>query len=128
VQTENIGVLLNVYNSALANETALWAMYVAATFAAAGFGISSGSLDVNSKIFVAVGFLAFAVGQFLMVRLSLQKRRVIQSTLKLEKDHEIHDVVAHITQEGVGTKGALITHIIIGACVVTIIFSNSLYF
>jgi hypothetical protein len=125
VRTENIGVLLNVYNSALSNETALWAMYVAATFAAAGFGISSDSLNDNSKVFVIVGFIAFSIGQFFMVRLSLLKRRVIQSTLKLEKDHEIHDVIDHIIREGVGTIGALMTHLVIGVCVVKIILSNN---
>jgi hypothetical protein len=72
----------------------LWTVYVAATFTAAGFGISS-SLHVSVSIAVTIGFWAFTLGHLHLLRQAL----AVSKTL----GNEISSALASET-DGVGTQ------------------------
>ena len=50
----------------------LWAIYVVATFAAAGFGSTRDDLSPAVAAAVTIGFLAFALGHFYLLRQTLR--------------------------------------------------------
>ncbi|PCI46600.1 MAG: hypothetical protein COB51_06900 [Moraxellaceae bacterium] len=122
-----IALLLNSYSAAIANETSLWTMYVAATFAAAGFGINSTNLS-NFKMaaFAVIGFLAFAVGQFWMVSISHSKREIIQGIFECQANTGVDVFLQSIVAEGVGRLGAIATHLFINSCVIAILLYRSI--
>ena len=54
---------VNLYNTKKSMINGLWAVYVAATFAASGFSFSGfGSTEIFAKVFLTIGFWAFAIG------------------------------------------------------------------
>jgi hypothetical protein len=63
---------VNLFSQQVAIVTSLWTVYVAATFATAGFAISSDKPpNIYILIFVSVGFWLFAIGHLQLLRQSL---------------------------------------------------------
>jgi hypothetical protein len=60
----------------------LWTVYVAATFAAAGYGFSASSLTVVQAGAVTLGFSAFAFGNWQLLMQGLSITRVLGSEIK----------------------------------------------
>ena len=86
MNTEALNVLLQLYSANSANEANLWMMYVAATLACAGFGVTTNTLTSLTMALVAsIGFLAFAFGQFSMVHEIITLRELLVSQLEPEK-------------------------------------------
>ena len=59
----------------------LWTVYVAATFAAAGYGFSYSPLQSQIALAVTIGFLAFAVGNWKLLKQGLTINQQLQKDI-----------------------------------------------
>jgi hypothetical protein len=59
----------------------LWTVYVAATFAAAGYGFAASPLSPNIAAAVTLGFLAFTFGNWKLLKQGLQINRQLQKDI-----------------------------------------------
>ena len=62
------------------NINSLWTVYVAATFALAGYGFSGPNIEIPTAIVVTAGFWAFALGHWKLLKQAL----VINGSLSVE--------------------------------------------
>jgi hypothetical protein len=69
----------------------LWTVYVAATFAAAGYGFSVSPLPPVIAAAVTVGFLAFAFGNWKLLRQGLRINRQLQKDISEFMTHAASD-------------------------------------
>ena len=100
--------------------TNLWTVYMIATFAAAGYGLAGSPLNCSTVIAVTVGFLAFAIGHWKLLRQSL----VISETLKIEirealttqSNSQFQLSIEALVRKANPVWYALATHLLIDTC------------
>ena len=121
---EEISALVQLHSNYSATEANLWVMYTAATLACAGFGISTNTLtSLKMAMIASVGFLAFAIGQFVMVRDVIATREIIVNTIKSQESVSplLIEVVKNIGKYGLTIQGAILTHLVVDTCIVALI-------
>ena len=110
----------------------LWAVYVVATFAASGFSFSDfGSTEIYAKIFLSIGFWAFALGH---LGLLWQTLRVLSSTRDAITMHlgsatstcepNFRDPLLELVRASNPFWVSALAHITINCCVTLIIWAN----
>lgn len=122
MDAESLNVLLQFYSSNTANEANLWMMYVAATIACAGYGVTSNTLtSIKMAVAASIGFLAFAYGQYTMVNEAIFLRELLVVNLAPAKSSPIGPFIAELSVRGLTIQGAIKTHAVVDACVVFLI-------
>ena len=124
MNTEEIGILFQLYAANSSIEANLWMMYVAATLACAGFGVSTNTLTgMRMAAIASVGFSAFAIGQFVMVHDAIVARGImVQQLTKLAEHSEaLKPFVAGFSPIGLTIPGAILTHCVVDVCIVALI-------
>jgi hypothetical protein len=122
VQAEDLQILFQLYADNAATEANLWMMYVAATLACAGFGITTDSeMSMPMALIACVGFVAFATGQFLMVKDIIQVREIIFEQLRRADNHPLQSLIIGVTRFKLTVRGAVMTHLVVDACIVALI-------
>jgi hypothetical protein len=107
----------------------LWTVYVAATFAAAGYGFSASPLSPVIAAAVTVGFLAFAVGNWKLLRQGLRINRQLQKdisefTAHTASDHAFRPSVERLIATANPPWISLVIHLLIDFCVVVSLWSR----
>jgi hypothetical protein len=107
----------------------LWTVYVAATFAAAGYGFTASPLPPVIAAAVTVGFLAFAVGNWKLLRQGLRISRQLQKDISEFMTHAASDNAFRTSIERlVATANppwiSLVIHLLIDVCVVISLWSR----
>ena len=110
---------------------ALWTVFVAATFAAAGFnGIASSNFSPFSRAFLSVGYIAFSCGHWILLRqtilISQTMAREIGAWLADGESTKFRDSVRAIISHNSNLAYSLGTHLVIDACVLLIIWQRPL--
>jgi hypothetical protein len=76
---------VTLFSQTTSSINTLWAVYVAATFAAAGFGASSTPLNAIAPVWAAaavtLGFWAFALGHLVLLMQALSVTRVLGTAI-----------------------------------------------
>jgi hypothetical protein len=124
MSSENLAILLQMYSTLSSNEANLWMMYVAACLACAGFGVTTNTLtSMPMGVIACLGFLAFAVGQFVMVNEIVLAREIVVAQLKpaIGAGHQLSGFVTQISPLGLTRSGALLTHAVVDLCIVALI-------
>lgn len=122
MDTESLNVLLQFYSSNTANEANLWMMYVAATIACAGYGVTSNTLtSLKMAIAASIGFLAFAYGQYTMVNEAIFLRELLVVHLVPAKSGSLAPFISELSVRGLTIQGAIKTHAVVDTCVVFLI-------
>ena len=110
----------------------MWAIYVAATFAASGFSFSGFGSDLGIvKLFLALGFWAFTIGHLGLMWQTLKAlesfRAAINKQLLLgenECQREFIEPLKELTKSRNPFWVSATAHTIIDLCVTLIIFST----
>jgi hypothetical protein len=107
----------------------LWTVYVAATFAAAGYGISASPLPPVIAAAVTVGFLAFAFGNWKLLRQGLRINRQLQKDIsefmtRTASDHAFRPSVERLIAAANPPWISLVIHLLIDFCVVVSLWSR----
>ena len=120
---------LTHYSSATGS---LWGMYVVATFAASGFGISMGSRFTGDiALLLSIGFAAFAVGQYFFVLHHMGVQRTISADILryLEKTKpdpaDFVDSVKAICRPDNRMIPVTMTHLVIDTCVLLVVWKTA---
>ncbi|MGQ0446283.1 MAG: hypothetical protein ACT4O2_14455 [Beijerinckiaceae bacterium] len=107
--------------------TSLWTVYVAATFAAAGYGFS-GTLNCPTAIAVTVGFLAFASGHFVLLKqsvdLSLKIKGDVKNAIDADQEKQFKSSIKGLVDNANPPWVSLTAHLIIDLCVIVSIWSR----
>ena len=114
---------VNLFTHQVATINTLWAVYVAATFAAAGYGLSvDQGLDYRLAGTVAAGFLAFAIGNWVLLKQALTIARTLQQDIRAALAADKANPFAASLHAVAATANApwisLMFHVFIDACVV----------
>jgi hypothetical protein len=108
-------------------QSSLWGLYIAATFAAAGFGAKE-QLTVRAATFVTLGFLAFAMAHLRATMSVLKTLTAIRGEVlgRLESaPAEVTDYPVTIRATmglALSPSASLAMHLVIDACVVAVIW------
>lgn len=124
MSNEEMSALVQLHSNYSATEANLWVMYTAATLACAGFGVSTNTLtNLRMAVIASVGFIAFAIGQFIMVHDVISTREIILNTVKSQKSASplLIEVVKSIGKYGLTVQGAVLTHLVVDTCIVALI-------
>ena len=120
--TAELDVLFHLYSENNATEANLWMMYVVATLACAGFGVTTNTLTSwKMGLIASIGFIAFAYGQYVMVREIIEMRRIIVDAMSPQPGNSLATLVKDIMPLGLTLKGARLTHFVVDFCVVFLI-------
>jgi hypothetical protein len=121
---EEISALVQLHSNYSATEANLWVMYTAAALACAGFGVSTNTLtSLKMAALASVGFLAFATGQFVMVREVIASRELILSAFTTDAgvSQQVVTLMQKVGEHGLTPSGAALTHAVVDACIVALI-------
>ena len=124
MSNEELSALLQLHSSYSATEANLWVMYTAAALACAGFGISTNTLtSLKMAVIASVGYLAFAIGQFVMVNEVILTRELIVTAVKTPASTSplLVKVFEQIGKHGLAASGAVLTHVVVDTCIVALI-------
>jgi hypothetical protein len=118
---------VTLFTHQVATINTLWAVYVAATFAAAGYGLSvAQGLAYRLAATVASGFLAFAIGNWVLLRQSLTIARTLQRDIRAALSADPENPFASSLHAVAATANApwisLVFHVFIDTCVVLAIW------
>jgi hypothetical protein len=108
----------------------LWTVYVAATFAAAGYGFTSSPLQPKIALAVALGFLAFAVGNWKLLKQGLTINQHLQKDIseflacKADEPHPFRPSIKKLIATANPTGISRAIHIFIDFCVVIALLSR----
>lgn len=106
----------------------LWTVYVAATFAAAGYGFSAKGLSPITAAAVTVGFLAFAFGNWKLIRQGLRINQALSADLRAALGADPGQPFAWTITALAGTANAFwisrSIHILIDACVIVALWGH----
>jgi hypothetical protein len=107
----------------------LWTVYVAATFAAAGYGFSASPLPPVIAAAVTVGFLALAFGNWKLSRQGLGINRQLQKDIsefltRTASDHAFKPSIERLIAAANPPWISLIIHLLIDFCVVVSLWSR----
>ena len=107
----------------------LWTAYVAATFAAAGYGLSVSPLPPVIAAAVTAGFLAFAVGNWKLLRQGLRINRQLQKDISklmtsTAGDHTFKPSIEGLVATASPPWISLAIHLLIDFCVVIALWSR----
>ena len=119
---------LSHYSSATGT---LWGIYAVATFTASGFGVSMGQRFTSEiAIFLAIGFVAFAIGHYFLLCHHIQVQQTISADIqaylgrtKRPPTHFRRSVEA-ISKPDNNFFWASAAHLIIDLCVLFIIWKT----
>lgn len=119
---DELQILFQLYAGNAATEANLWMMYVAATLACAGFGVANDALvSMPMALIACVGFIAFAVGQFLMVKDIIEVREIILKQLRGFDGHPLQPLIKGVDRFRLTVRGAVKTHLVVDTCIVALI-------
>ena len=124
--------------------TALWGIYVAATFAGAGFSLATkNGLTVTEAGFAAAGFLVFAIGHYHLIRNAVQRLNAVRTKVvdlaatsegqpafstDFARGETTFDQILLIATHPTGPwSRSAMAHILIDLCVVALIFRAQIY-
>lgn len=101
----------------------LWTVYAAATFAAAGYGISTSALSPIVALAVTLGFVAFAIGHLSLLmqglKISQQVKKNISSFMEsAAKTHPFKSSIEQLIATANPPWISLVIHLLIDLCVV----------
>ena len=125
----NAVVSLAQFTSAIGS---LWGLFVAATFAAAGFGISMDNrFTAPMALFLTFGYLAFALGHFYFIMHNVRaQQRISREILAYvaAADPPVTDfpeTIRAICANESKAWASVVTHVVIDVCVLLIIWSRA---
>ena len=111
----------------------LWGIYVAATFAAAGFGISLGDrFTPLIAVFLCIGFLSFAWGHWHLLRQHMAIQDALRTDILADLARSDSDTanfacsIEAICNNSSKLPASAAAHIVIDICVVLIILLMTL--
>jgi hypothetical protein len=106
----------------------LWAVYVVATFAAAGYGVAASKPNIVQAIVVALGFSAFALGNWSLLRQSLTLNRALKgeilSVVASDPSNQFKASLAKLAATANPPWISLAFHIFIDGCVIIALLSD----
>ena len=106
----------------------LWTVYVVATFAAAGYGISASPSSVIQAGAVSLGFAAFAFGNWKLLKQALLISRTLQgeirSTVISNPDIQFKSSIMALAATANPPWISLVIHLFIDACVIVAIWTR----
>jgi hypothetical protein len=106
----------------------LWAVYVAATFAIAGFGISVAGMLPSTALAVTLGFRVFALGHLSLLRQTLRILSVIRSDISQAIEFNSPKIFNETLNRVVRTNNPLwistSAHLIIDVCATAALWSR----
>ena len=112
----------------------LWGLYIAASFAAAGFGASkTANFPPHMAALLTVAYLGFAAAHLHALLTNLKSQKAISEEIidRLQAAPEpLTDYprsLAATVRIALSPKASLRVHLLIDACVVAIIWASSLY-
>lgn len=108
--------------------TSLWTVYVAATFAAAGYGFSADRLNVFTASAVTLGFSAFAFGNWKLLKQSLTINKDLQKTIRAavacDQDKQFESSLKVLIDNANPIWVSLMIHLFIDSCVIVAIWTR----
>lgn len=109
--------------------TTLWTVYVAATFAGAGFGISSPALDWRVAAAVTIGFWLFTLGHLALLRQTLRVLQVVRGEIaeavaRADDRLQFRGTLVKISRTSNPVRVAVAVHCGIDLCVTIAIWSR----
>jgi hypothetical protein len=107
--------------------TALWTVFVAATFTAAGFnGLSDPEFGGAERVFLTIGYCAFSAGHWSLLNHCIKVSNTISGEimrqLESSKTGAFQESVRSIVKHRSSFWYSLISHLVIDACVILIIW------
>ena len=111
--------------------TALWTVFVAATFTAAGFsGLSDPQFGNAERLFLTAGYAAFSAGHWTLLRHCIAISNTISEDIKNalagQASGPYHKSIRSIIANRSSKGYSLIAHAVIDACVVLIIWFRTI--
>jgi hypothetical protein len=108
--------------------TSLWTVYAAATFAAAGYGLSTPSLNAFSASAITVGFAAFAFGNWKLLKQSLTINRTLRddilTALVSDSDNQFRSSIKALVGRANPPWISFTIHLLIDLCVIVALWSR----
>jgi hypothetical protein len=106
----------------------LWTVYVAATFAAAGYGFSSGGLSPITASAITFGFIAFALGNWSLLkqalRINLTLRTDLIDAMSVDSDTKFKPTICCLAETANPFWVSRTIHIFIDVCVIIALWSH----
>jgi hypothetical protein len=107
--------------------TQLWTLFVAASFAASGFGVTSEHLHWAIRLGVTVAYAAFAYGHFTMIRDAVEAHAALAKTLNgaVRDQDAFHPAIVALTKNA-DMKLAIPFHLVVDVAVGLALWSRPL--
>jgi hypothetical protein len=117
--------LFSQEKTAIAN---LWTVYVAATFAAAGYGFSAERLTLATATALTLGYSAFALGHWSLLEQSLtissRLKGDIRSAIAGDSEKPFKSSIEALVNRANPVWVSRTIHLVIDACVIVIIWAR----
>ncbi len=108
----------------------LWGIYIAATFTAASFSVTTVSLSPLALLSVTAGFWAFALGHLVLIRqalsINIKLKQSLRDTIN-SNDSPYTGVVSHLANTANPPWVSMVIHLFIDACVTSLIWRCQLF-
>jgi hypothetical protein len=108
--------------------SSLWTVYVAATFAAAGYGFTATDSSVVQATALTLGFSAFAIGHWSLLNqalsISTTLRNEILSALSSDPKNQFKSSIEALAGTANPPRVSLVIHLLIDACVIVILWAH----
>jgi hypothetical protein len=117
---------VTLFSQEAAAIVSLWTVYVAATFAAAGYGFTASPFSVVQASALTLGFSAFAFGHWKLLRQALLISKALQgdilSALSSNPENQFKSSIQALARTANPPWISLVIHIFIDSCVVVILW------
>ncbi len=129
IDLTQIDAAIRYHLSLHANITALWGIYIAATFTGAAFSITETFLSVASLVAVTVGFWVFAFGHAAMLWIAIRNTIQIQRFLDQHEAGvlQVLPIALGISRRRYSLLWSLSCHGAIDICVTVLIWRSHLF-
>ena len=113
---------VTLFTQNVTNINSLWTVYVVATFALAGYGLSAPKIETKTAIVVTAGFWAFTFGHWKLLKQALVINRSLSVeisqalTTSEEKDNQFQGSFRHLCAMANPPWISLVIHLLIDVC------------